>query len=52
MILSWNYGLGLSVLIFSFVFFYTPMVYAFVQIRKQNRQQQALEQPSSRPHVD
>ncbi len=32
-----NYQLGLSVLVFSFIFFYLPMVYAFLAIKKQNR---------------
>ena len=34
-----NYMLGLAVLVFSFVFFYVPMVYAFVAIRHQKRKQ-------------
>ncbi|HEX5380849.1 preprotein translocase subunit YajC [Acinetobacter tibetensis] len=34
-----NYLLGLAVLVFSFVFFYVPMVYAFVAIRNQQRKQ-------------
>jgi hypothetical protein len=34
-----NYLLGLVVLVFSFVFFYVPMVYAFVAIRNQQRKQ-------------
>ncbi|MHA3891042.1 preprotein translocase subunit YajC [Acinetobacter sp. GXMZU3951] len=34
-----NYMLGLAVLVFSFVFFYVPMVYAFVAIRHQQRKQ-------------
>ncbi|MCH7332111.1 preprotein translocase subunit YajC [Acinetobacter modestus] len=34
-----NYQLGLVVLIFSFIFFYVPMVYAFLAIRKQQRKQ-------------
>lgn len=34
-----NYMLGLAVLVFSFVFFYMPMVYAFVTIRNQQRKQ-------------
>ena len=34
-----NYHLGLVVLIFSFIFFYVPMVYAFLAIRKQQRKQ-------------
>ncbi|MGQ9375056.1 preprotein translocase subunit YajC [Acinetobacter tandoii] len=34
-----NYMLGLTVLVFSFVFFYVPMVYAFVAIRNQQRKQ-------------
>ena len=37
--LSHNYTLGLAVLIFAFLFFYTPMVYAFFKIRKQQRNQ-------------
>ena len=37
--LSHNYILGLIVLICSFVFFYIPMVYAFMAIRKQQRDQ-------------
>jgi cbb3-type cytochrome oxidase subunit 3 len=31
--------LGLAVLIFAFIFFYVPMVYAFLAIRKQQRNQ-------------
>jgi uncharacterized phage infection (PIP) family protein YhgE len=34
-----NYMLGLAVLIFAFIFFYVPMVYAFLTIRKQQRKQ-------------
>ncbi|KXZ66139.1 preprotein translocase subunit YajC [Acinetobacter venetianus] len=34
-----NYMLALSVLVFSFVFFYIPMVYAFITIRNQQRRQ-------------
>lgn len=34
-----NYMLGLAVLVFSFVFFYVPIVYAFVAIRNQQRKQ-------------
>ncbi|ESK56235.1 MAG: hypothetical protein RIQ74_2304 [Pseudomonadota bacterium] len=34
-----NYMLGLAVLIFAFIFFYVPMVYAFLAIRKQQRKQ-------------
>lgn len=34
-----NYMLGLAVLVFSFVFFYVPMVYAFLAIRHQKRKQ-------------
>ncbi|MGY5392305.1 preprotein translocase subunit YajC [Acinetobacter sp. NigerLNRRAM0016] len=34
-----NYMLGLAVLVFSFVFFYVPMVYAFVAIHHQKRKQ-------------
>ena len=37
--LSHNYTLGLAVLIFAFLFFYAPMVYAFFKIRKQQRKQ-------------
>ncbi|MFA3128663.1 preprotein translocase subunit YajC [Acinetobacter pittii] len=37
--LSHNYILGLAVLIFAFIFFYIPMVYAFLAIRKQQRKQ-------------
>ncbi|MCH7336188.1 MULTISPECIES: preprotein translocase subunit YajC [unclassified Acinetobacter] len=36
--LSHNYMLGLAVLIFAFIFFYVPMVYAFLAIRKQQKQ--------------
>lgn len=32
-----NYMLGLAVLVFAFIFFYTPMVYAFLAIRKQQK---------------
>nr|WP_171076774.1 MULTISPECIES: preprotein translocase subunit YajC [unclassified Acinetobacter] len=35
-----NYMLGLAVLIFAFIFFYTPMVYAFLAIRKQQKRKQ------------
>ncbi len=35
--ISHNYMLGLAVLIFAFIFFYVPMVYAFLAIRKQQR---------------
>ncbi|MCU4709895.1 preprotein translocase subunit YajC [Acinetobacter pittii] len=35
--LTHNYQLGLIVLIFSFIFFYIPMIYAFLAIRKQNQ---------------
>ncbi|AZB91175.1 preprotein translocase subunit YajC [Acinetobacter pittii] len=31
--LSHNYMLGVGVLIFAFIFFYMPMVYAFITIR-------------------
>ena len=34
-----NYMLGLAVLVFSFIFFYVPMVYAFIKIRAQQRNQ-------------
>ncbi|EXF58264.1 preprotein translocase subunit YajC [Acinetobacter radioresistens] len=34
-----NYVLGLTVLVFSFIFFYVPMVYAFIKIRAQQRNQ-------------
>ncbi|MBP9787284.1 MAG: preprotein translocase subunit YajC [Acinetobacter sp.] len=34
-----NYMLGLAVLIFAFIFFYVPIVYAFLAIRKQQRKQ-------------
>ena len=34
-----NYMLGLAVLIFAFIFFYVPMVYAFLAIRKQQQRQ-------------
>ncbi|MHC3136903.1 preprotein translocase subunit YajC [Acinetobacter nosocomialis] len=37
--LSHNYILGLAVLIFAFIFFYIPMVYAFLAIRRQQRKQ-------------
>lgn len=37
--MSNNYILGLGVLIFAFIFFYVPMVYAFLAIRKQQRKQ-------------
>lgn len=37
--LSHNYILGLAVLIFAFILFYIPMVYAFLAIRKQQRKQ-------------
>lgn len=37
--ISHNYMLGLGVLIFAFIFFYVPMVYAFLAIRKQQRKQ-------------
>ncbi|WP_434533971.1 preprotein translocase subunit YajC [Acinetobacter rudis] len=33
-----NYMLGLSVLVLAFLFFYTPLVYAFLKIRKQRKQ--------------
>ena len=37
--LSHNYMLGVGILIFAFIFFYVPMVYAFLAIRKQQRKQ-------------
>ena len=37
--MSHNYILGLGVLIFAFIFFYIPMVYAFLAIRKQQQKQ-------------
>ena len=37
--MSNNYILGLGVLIFAFIFFYVPMVYAFLAIRKQQQRQ-------------
>ncbi|MDA3452323.1 MULTISPECIES: preprotein translocase subunit YajC [Acinetobacter] len=37
--LTENYKLGLMVLVFSFIFFYLPMMYAFLAIRKQQRNQ-------------
>ena len=37
--MSHNYILGLGVLIFAFIFFYIPMVYAFLAIREQQRKQ-------------
>jgi uncharacterized phage infection (PIP) family protein YhgE len=37
--ISHNYMLGLAVLIFAFIFFYVPMVYAFLAIRKQQQRQ-------------
>ncbi|AVZ05938.1 preprotein translocase subunit YajC [Acinetobacter pittii] len=40
--LSHNYMLGVGVLIFAFIFFYMPMVYAFITIRKQQRKQNKL----------
>ncbi|WP_215895446.1 preprotein translocase subunit YajC [Acinetobacter pullicarnis] len=33
-----NYMLGLSVLVAAFIFFYTPIVYAFLKFRKQRQQ--------------
>jgi uncharacterized phage infection (PIP) family protein YhgE len=39
MTMTHNYMLGLAVLIFAFIFFYVPMVYAFLTIRKQQRKQ-------------
>jgi cbb3-type cytochrome oxidase subunit 3 len=39
MTMTHNYMLGLAVLIFAFIFFYVPMVYAFLAIRKQQRNQ-------------
>lgn len=32
-----NYLLGLMVLVFGFLIFYTPLLYAFITIRKQKR---------------
>ncbi|MBR7737218.1 preprotein translocase subunit YajC [Acinetobacter nosocomialis] len=40
--LSHNYMLGVGILIFAFIFIYTPMVYAFFKIRKQQRKQNKL----------
>ena len=37
--LSRNYELGIIVLIFAFLVFYIPLVYAFLKIRKQQRKQ-------------
>ncbi|MFV5441191.1 preprotein translocase subunit YajC [Acinetobacter oleivorans] len=37
--LSHNYMVGVVVLIFAFLFFYIPMVYAFITIRNQQRKQ-------------
>ena len=37
--ISHNYMLGLAVLIFAFIFFYVPMAYAFLAIRKQQQRQ-------------
>ncbi|ENV94355.1 hypothetical protein F937_03765 [Acinetobacter calcoaceticus ANC 3680] len=37
--LSHNYMLGVGVLIFAFLFFYMPLIYAFFTIRKQQRKQ-------------
>ena len=37
--MSHNYMLGLAVLIVAFIFFYVPMVYAFLAIRKQQQRQ-------------
>ena len=39
MTMTHNYMLGLAVLIFAFIFFYVPMVYAFLAIRKQQQKQ-------------
>lgn len=39
MTMTHNYMLGLAVLIFAFIFFYVPMVYAFLAIRKQQCKQ-------------
>ena len=39
MTMTHNYMLGLAVLIFAFIFFYVPMVYAFLAIRKQQQRQ-------------
>ena len=33
-----NYMLGLAVLVFAFIVFYVPMVYAFVAVRKQQKE--------------
>lgn len=33
-----NYMLGLAVLVLAFIFFYSPMIYAFLRIRKQRNQ--------------
>ena len=32
-----NYQLGLAVLVFSFIFFYLPIIYAFLAIKRQHR---------------
>lgn len=40
--LSHNYMLGVGVLIFAFLFFYIPLIYAFFTIRKQQRNQNKL----------
>ncbi|MDH2568899.1 preprotein translocase subunit YajC [Acinetobacter baumannii] len=37
--LSHNYELGVIVLILAFLVFYIPLVYAFLKIRKQQRNQ-------------
>ncbi|WP_075383816.1 MULTISPECIES: preprotein translocase subunit YajC [Acinetobacter] len=37
--LSHNYELGVFVLVLAFLFFYIPMIYAFLKIRKQQRKQ-------------
>ncbi len=50
--MSHNYILGLTVLIFAFVFFYSPLVYAFFKIRKQQHQPDALGTARPRPEVD
>jgi cbb3-type cytochrome oxidase subunit 3 len=38
-----NYMLGLAVLVFCFIFFYVPMCYAFLAIRKQQKRNQNKE---------
>ncbi|WP_347018848.1 preprotein translocase subunit YajC [Acinetobacter calcoaceticus] len=37
--LSHNYELGVIVLVLAFLFFYIPLIYAFITIRKQQRKQ-------------